>query len=152
MLSRVRTIAEFQFGRGTGRDLFPDSCRFITSRRGEVRQVLLEGERLATLRAHDGRLTLGLAGGRRLHEIRPGMIGRVVVREDVKSFIACGKNLFCKHVIQADPAIHAGDEVLIIDEGGQFIAVGEAVVSGAEMMECETGMAVSVRHGIQKEE
>ena len=91
MLSRVRTIADLQFGRGTGVQLFPDSCRFITSRRGGVRQVLLDGKRLATLRAHDGRLTLGLAGGKRLHEALPGQTGRVELREDVVPFIAAGK-------------------------------------------------------------
>lgn len=152
MLSRVRTIADLQFGRGIGNQLFPDSCRFITSRRGGVRQVLLDGKRLATLRAHDGRLTLGLAGGRRLCEALPGSEGKVEVLSDVMSFIAAGKNLFCRHVVRACPGIHAGDEVIITDRDGRFIAVGEAVLSGAEMMVFETGMAVSVRHGIQKEE
>jgi len=151
MLSRVRTIANLQFGRGIGNQLFPDSCRFITSRRGGVRQVLLDGKRLATLRAHDGRLTLGLAGGRRLHAAS-GSFGRVVLREDVTSFIAAGKNLFSRHVVQADPDIHAGDEVMVVDGDGQFIAIGEAVLSGNEMLAFESGMAVSVRHGIQKEE
>ena len=151
MLSRVRTIANLQFGRGIGNQLFPDSCRFITSRRGGVRQVLLDGKRLATLRAHDGRLTLGLAGGRRLHAAS-GSFGRVVLREDVTSFIAAGKNLFSRHVVQADPDIHAGDEVMVVDGDGRFIAIGEAILSGSEMLAFEAGMAVSVRHGIQKEE
>jgi uncharacterized protein with predicted RNA binding PUA domain len=75
-----------------------------------------------------------------------------VLREDVTSFIAAGKNLFSRHVIQADPDIHAGDEVLVVDGDGRFIAIGEAVLSGREMMAFDTGMAVSVRHGTQKEE
>lgn len=152
MLSRVRTIADLQFGRGTGVQMFPDSCRFITSRRGGVRQVLLDGKRLATLRAHDGRLTLGLAGGKRLHAALPGSSGRVILRDDVVSFIAAGKNLFSRHVVRADPGIHAGDEVMVIDGDGRFIAIGEAMLSGDEMLAFDTGMAVSVRHGIQKEE
>ncbi|HOL42492.1 MAG TPA: hypothetical protein PLY78_11735 [Methanospirillum sp.] len=55
-------------------------------------------------------------------------------------------------MVQADPDIHAGDEVLVVDQDDRFLAIGEAVVSGTEMIACETGMAVSVRHGIQKEE
>lgn len=151
MLSRVRTIADLQFGRGTGPMLFPDSCRFITSRRGEVRQVILDGKRIATLRAHDGRLTLGLAGGMRLFSILKTPAGRVVVKDDVASFIAEGKNLFCRHVIRCDPEIHAGDEVMLEDESGRFIAVGESVLSGEEMIAFDTGVAVSVRHGIKQE-
>ena len=114
--------------------------------------MLLDGKRLATLRAHDGRLTLGLAGGKRLYEALPVPVGRVVLREDVVSFIAGGKNLFNRHVVMADPEIHAGDEVLVTDGEGRFIAIGEAMVSGQEMLAFDTGMAVSVRHGIQKEE
>lgn len=152
MLRRVRTIADLQFGSGIGEELFPDSCRFITSRRGGVRQVLHDGRRLATLRAHDGRLTLGLAGGRRLYAALKSPSGRVVVRDDVKSFIAAGKNLFCRHVAGSDPCIYAGDEVIVVDGQGQFIAIGEAVLSGYEMAEFTTGMAVSVRHGSIEEE
>ena len=152
MLSRVRTIADLQFGTGIGSQMFPDTCRFITSRRGGVRQVLLDGKRLATLRAHDGRLTLGLAGGKRLYSALPGPSGRVVLRDDVTSFIAAGKNLFSRHVVRADLDIHSGDEVMVVDGEGRFIAIGEAMLSGDEMLAFDTGMAVSIRHGIQKEE
>ena len=151
MLKRVRTIADLQFGKGTGAGIFPDSCRFITSRRGGVRQALLDGKRLATLRAHDGRLTLGLAGAKRLHAVLVAPENRVVVREDVLPFIASGKNLFCRHVVESDPRIHAGDEVLVVDGTGSLVAIGEAVLSGEEMARFDTGMAVSVRHGIHQE-
>ena len=151
MLKRVRTIADLQFGRGTGIMLFPDSCRFIRSRRGEVRQVILDGKRVATLRAHDGRLTLGLAGGKRLFSILKSPGNRVIVKDDVASFISSGKNLFCRHVIRCDQTIHAGDEVVMEDETGQFLAIGEAVLSGDEMIAFETGVAVSVRHGKEQE-
>ena len=152
MLRRVQTIADLQFGSGIGEELFPDSCRFITSRRGGVRQVLLDGRRLATLRAHDGRLTLGLAGGKRLYAALQAPNGRAMVRDDVISFIAAGKNLFCRHVTGSDPGIHAGDEVIVVDGQGKFVAIGEAVLSGYEMAEFSTGMAVSVRHGSIEEE
>lgn len=41
---------------------------------------------------------------------------------------------------------------MVVDGDGRFIAIGEAILSGDEMLAFETGMAVSVRHGIQKEE
>ena len=91
-------------------------------------------------------------GGKRLYAALQAPLGRVVVRDDVKSFIAAGKNLFCRHVTGSDPGIHAGDEVIVVDGQGQFIAIGEAVLSGYEMAEFSTGMAVSVRHGSIEEE
>ncbi len=67
MLRRVRTIADYQFGRGAGEALFPEGCEFRLSTTGRIRQVLLAGERLAPVRAQDGRLTLSFAGAGRLH-------------------------------------------------------------------------------------
>ena len=38
-LSRVRMIADYQFGKGTGKELFPDGSTFQLSRTKRVRQV-----------------------------------------------------------------------------------------------------------------
>jgi uncharacterized protein with predicted RNA binding PUA domain len=152
MLRRVRILADYQFGKGVGTALFPDSSRFITSRRGGVRQVLLDGKRLATLRAHDGRLTLGLAGAERLMRLIPVPGYRVTVRDDVCQYIAAGKSVFSKHVITADRKIQAGDEVLVVSGDGRLQAVGSAVLSGYEMERSDFGMAVSIRKGSGTEE
>ncbi|MCZ7397723.1 MAG: pseudouridine synthase, partial [Candidatus Methanoperedens sp.] len=65
-LKRVRTIADYQFGKGVGEFLFPDNVNFQMSTTGKVRQIMLENNRMATVRAHDGMLTLSIAGARRL--------------------------------------------------------------------------------------
>ena len=151
MLKRVRILADYQFGKDVGNTLFPDSCRFVTSRRGGVRQVMLNGRRLATLRAHDGRLTLGLAGAECLEKILPFPGYRVVVRDDVCPFIAAGKSVFSKHVSVADKKIQAGDEVLVVSSDGRLQAVGNALLSGDEMEMSDSGVAVSVRKGTKQE-
>lgn len=152
MLSRVRTIADYQFGKGVGDVVFPDDARFISSRRGEVRQVLLGSHRLATLRAHDGRLTLGLAGAMLLHAALRAPLSRVSVGDEVIPFIGAGKSVFAKHVISADSALQAGDEVLVVTSDDRLIAIGNAVMGGEEMISFMTGMAVQVRKGILQEE
>ena len=65
-LARVQAIADFQFGNLCGTALFPEGCTFLFSTTGRIRQILYEGNRLATVRASDGRLTLGIEGGRRI--------------------------------------------------------------------------------------
>lgn len=152
MLRRVRILADYQFGKNTGDALFPDACRFITSRRGGVRQVLLEGRRLATLRAHDGRLTLGLAGAERMSTILCPPLYRVRIVDEVGSFIAAGKSVFAKHVVDADPMIQAGDEVLVVSGDGTLLAVGGAQISGDEMCRSCSGVAVQVRKGKNQED
>lgn len=152
MLKRVQVLGDYQFGKGIGGQMFPDSCRFITSRRGGVRQVTLEGRRLATLRAHDGRLTLGLEGAKRLHQLLPSPLYRVMVQDDVCPYIAAGKSVFSKHVIVADPGIQAGDEVLVVSSDGLLQAVGNAMLGGDEMRESGSGVAVQVRKGKNQED
>jgi uncharacterized protein with predicted RNA binding PUA domain len=147
MQTQVRVIADFQFGRGAGNALFPDGCEFILSRTGRIRQVTIEGKRLATIRASDGRLTLGIEGARRLLAGLPGLSYRVVMTDEVTEFVGQGKNAFARHVIGADPSIRAGDEVMAVTSGDDLLATGEAVLSGREMLVFKYGVAVKVRQG-----
>ena len=64
-LARVQAIADYQFGSLAGTGLFPEGCEFLLSTTGRIRQILYGGVRLATIRASDGRLTLGMEGARR---------------------------------------------------------------------------------------
>jgi uncharacterized protein with predicted RNA binding PUA domain len=146
-LERVRTIADLQFGRGIGARLFPDGVTFTRSTTGRVRNVMLGEDRLATVRAQDGRLVLGLAGAQRLHEVLPPPAYRAVVLDEVEEFVAAGKNAMAKHVAEADPQIRAGDEVLVVASGDRLVATGTAVLSGPEMTACMYGVAVNVRSG-----
>ncbi|MEN6341292.1 MAG: PUA domain-containing protein [Methanospirillum sp.] len=144
---RVRTIADLQFGRNVGVGLFPDDVTFTRSTTGRIRNVLLGKERLATIRAQDGRLVLGIAGARRLHAMLAAPAYRVVVLDEVEEFVAAGKNAMAKHVTGADPAIRAGDEVLVVAGDDRLVATGTAVLSGTEMTACMYGVAVNVRSG-----
>jgi uncharacterized protein with predicted RNA binding PUA domain len=147
MLARVRVIADYQFGAGAGAGLFPDGCEFALSQTGRVRQVFLDGERLATVRAGDGRLTLSFLGANRLRGAIPPQAYRVAVDPSVAEFIAKGKTAFAKHVIAADPGIRAGDEVLLVMGDDELLATGMALLSGAEMLSFNNGPAVKVRQG-----
>jgi uncharacterized protein with predicted RNA binding PUA domain len=149
-LRRVQTIADYQFGRGVGIGLFPEECTYIFSTTGRIRQILFGGVRLATVRASDGRLTLGIEGAKRLRTILPAPGYRVVIQDDVAEFVAQGKNAFAKHVVAADPAIRAGDDVLVVAGNDRLIACGSAVVSGTEMLAFNYGVAVRVRQGSEK--
>lgn len=150
-LRRVQVIADYQFGGNCGTALFPEGCTFILSTTGRIRQVLYNGVRLATVRASDGRLTLGIEGAYRLRDALPAPAYRVVVREDVAEFVAKGKNAFAKHIVAADPQIRAGDDVMVVAAGDRVIACGAAMLSGTEMLAFKYGAAVKVRQGSEKD-
>lgn len=147
-IDQLRTVAAYQFGSGAGRALFPEGADFEMHRSasGRPRQVHLDGDRLVTL-GTDGRFTLGLAGGRHLAAELSHPTYRVVVGDESEPFVRDGKNVFNKFVIEADPAIRAGDEVIVTHERGDVIGVGRAEVDAGSMADFETGMAVLIREG-----
>lgn len=151
LLRMVRVIADYQFGRGAGKVLFPDSCKFVLSpTTGKIRQVKDGGVRIATLKADTGLFTLSIVGARRLHRFFEYPRLRVVVLREVSEFIAKGRSVFAKHVVDVDEIIRANDEVLVVDEDDNLLATGKAVLSAREMLEFERGVAVMVRQGIKQ--
>lgn len=149
-LPRVRRIADFQFGRGAGLALFPDDVTFAYSNTKRVRYVNLGKERLVTLRASDGRFTLGYAGAKRLHDFLPSPSNRVEIIDEAVPFVADGKNAMAKHVVKSDNEILAEDEVFVVDKDDNLIATGMAVLSGCEMIGFNYGTAVKTRQGKNK--
>jgi uncharacterized protein with predicted RNA binding PUA domain len=147
-LQRVRSVADYQFGRGVGRMLFPENVEIQFSKAtGRIRYVNLNGERLATLRPTDGLLSLSIVAARLMVK-RLSLKGCLVtVRSDVSEFVADGGDVFAAHVVKVDEAVHAKDEVIVVDESGEVLAVGRAMLSSSEMLAFKTGVAVKVRHG-----
>jgi uncharacterized protein with predicted RNA binding PUA domain len=152
MLDRVRTIADYQFGKGVGAVLFPDGVKFIMGRTGRLRQVLEGDKRIATLRASDGFFTLSAHGGQKLKDALPFPKKRVVMDDDAAPFVAKGKTAFCKFVLECDPEIRALEEVLLVDKDDNLLATGQARLCAAEMKSFKKGIAVSVRYGVQGKE
>lgn len=147
-IKRVRTIADYQFGRGAGDILFSDDVKFQFSTTKRIRQILLDNERIATVRAKDGMLTLSMKGAGKLHGFINYPEQRVVVNGDAAPFVAKGKTAFSRHVVGVDPEIRAGQEVLVVDENDRLLATGKTVLSALEMLAFKKGIAVDIRSGI----
>lgn len=149
---RIRSVADYQFGKGIGRALFPRTVRITFSRKTRrIRYIYLDDERLATLRPTDGFFSLSLYGARRIADGRQRARCFVSVQSSVAHFIAKGGDVFAKHVRTADDEIRARDEVIIFDEEHNLLAVGRALLSGEEMRAFKRGVAVKVRRGCLEE-
>jgi uncharacterized protein with predicted RNA binding PUA domain len=151
-LSRIRSIADYQFGKGVGAKLFPNKVQITYSKAtGRIRYIHLNGERLATLRPTDGLLSLSITAAQVVAENRDVAKCFVTVQTDVSEFIADGRDVFAAHVVKTDEEIRAKDEVIVVDEADQVLAVGRALLSSGEMAAFKTGVAVKVRRGCAKE-
>jgi uncharacterized protein with predicted RNA binding PUA domain len=147
-LQRIRSVADYQFGQGIGKLLFPDTVEIQFSRAtGRIRYVNLDGERLVTLRPTDGLFSLSIAAADRLVEFSKSSPFRAIIRSDVSEFVAEGGDVFAVHVVRVDETVHAKDELIVVDETCKVLGVGRALLSGPEMLAFKTGVAIKIRHG-----
>jgi len=147
-LERIRSVADYQFGKGVGARLFPKNARISYSRRtNRIRYVHLDGEWLVTMRPTDGLFSLSIAGAKRIAE-NAHIIGCLVkVRTDVSRFVAEGGDVFAAHVVHVGDEVRPMDETIVVDEEGKVLAVGRAVLSAEEMRVFRRGIAVKTRRG-----
>ena len=150
-LRQLKVVAQYQFGKEFADILAPDDILITFSKTTKkVREVLLNGKRLATLRANDGLYSIGLEGAKRIIKHTKSPRRRVIVQSDVSEFIADGRNVFAKHVVNVDPEIRPEDEVVVVSEEDKLLAVGRAQLSAEYMLAFQKGTAVKVRYGIKK--
>ncbi|WP_440060107.1 PUA domain-containing protein [Thermogladius sp. 4427co] len=146
-LRELRMIAKHQFG--VGEEFIPDNAIGEFSQNTlKLRRVFVDSQPYLAVRATDFKFNLYIASGRVLNRLLPHPRLRVYVPTKYSDFIAKGGNVFCKHVLMADPDIRPEDEVLVVDEKGDLIAVGRAVKPGWEMVFYKWGEAVRIRQGV----
>jgi uncharacterized protein with predicted RNA binding PUA domain len=152
-LGKVRSIADYQLGKNVGAKLFPQNVEFEYSKRtGRIRFINLNGERLATLRPTDGLLSLSIKAAVFMAENLPNAKCYVTIKNDVSKYIAEGGDVFAVHVVAVDDDVRAKDEVIVLDEDKQVLAVGRTVLSAPQIRAFKTGVAVKVRHGIKSKD
>ena len=133
ILHELRSISKYQFG--------PNGDSFIkdeTIAKGRYhKQIYYNHEQIAILNMDYGLYRLNLPGGELLKEQN---INIVEINFDLTT-----NTLFSPGVIKADPNILPNDEVVIVN-GDNLVAVGKAVMTGQEMEESDSGVAVKIRH------
>ena len=147
-LQKIRSIGDYQFGKGLGHKLFPNDVKITYSKRtGRIRHVFLNKDRLVTLRPTDGLFSLTINGAERLVEKKRRLRLCVMINDEAKPFVVVGRSVFAKHVVRADEEIRPQEEVIVVDDKSDVLAVGKAVLSGKEMKTFKKGVAVRVRRG-----
>jgi 7-cyano-7-deazaguanine tRNA-ribosyltransferase len=148
-LLRVKAVADLQFGKGAGAALLDGKVKLVLSKNTDrIRNVHLDGAHVLSMRAGDGFFTLKPAGGHILKKAFPSPKLRVTVNPDSAEFNRQGRNVFCGFVLDADPDIVPGDEVLVVDGSDELCAIGQSRMTRDEMLAFKKGIAVRVRDGI----
>lgn len=150
-LQKIRSIADYQFGKGVGNKFFTDEVRIFYSRNtGKIRYIHLKDELLATLQPTTGLFILSVAGAKRMmHEVDHPRLW-VKVEDDAESFVSRGRSVFAKHVNDVDTEIRPNEEVIVVNRKNEVLAIGRSLLSGMEMKAFNRGVAVRVRHGLSE--
>lgn len=148
-LLRVRATADYQFGRGAADALLKGEVSYVVSKNtGRIRNVLVDGRHVLSMRADDGLFTLKAQGASRLYEAFDFPRLRIVVDPDAVPFHREGKNVFAKFVKDADPELRPGDEILVVSPEDELCAVAQAAMNRREMLAFKRGVAAFVREGV----
>ena len=133
-LLRYRAHADFYFGQGAGDALLEGK---IVVRGREIQD---EAKKPLASWTINGSMALSMHGARRLERL-----GRYIVR--IGDFLPRG-SLLAPGVVEADEQIRPGDEVIVVGE--KAFGVGRARMSGWEMAASSRGVAVDLRHIVER--
>jgi uncharacterized protein with predicted RNA binding PUA domain len=95
-----------------------------------------------------GKFSLSLEGAKLLKSNSNSPHFRVIVMDEVQEFIKQGKSVFCKHVIEIDKILRPGNEVIVVNEKDELLAVGKLLIPSLLFAGKSLGVAVSVRKGV----
>lgn len=151
-LEELRVLVDYQLGLGAGKALIPSLDRVLVTvspNTLRIRNVYVDGRLAFSIRAGDSKIILHIYGGYLLWR-NYNKYPKVIIVNEVSDFIADGGNVFAKHVLHVDDYLRAGDEVIVINEQSNLLAVGTLKLSPTEILSFTYGEAVRVREGIKK--
>ncbi len=151
-LRRLRKIIDYQIGLGAGKILLPSTNRVevaVSPNTMRIRNVYVDGRLAFSVRASDTKILLHIYGGKLLIESYRNP-PKVVIANEIAPYIIEGGNVFARHVLSIKEWLRAGDEVVVVDESRNLVAVGTLKLSPEEILFFTRGEAVRVRDTIRK--
>ncbi len=152
-IRKIKAISDYQFGPEITDVLFKDveNIRIKRSKNTDkIRYIYLDDELLLTLRPTNSFFTLTVLSARKIiQNIVPPKL-RVIIQNDISEFIKKGRNVFCKHVIDIDENLRPMDEVIVVNQDGDLLAIGRVKIPISYIKTFKRGIAIDVRKGIKK--
>jgi uncharacterized protein with predicted RNA binding PUA domain len=115
-----------------------------------MRHIYYQENLLLNFRPTNGFFTLSLFSAKKIIKSVPKPILRVIVQNEISEFIKKGRNVFCKHIIDIDDNLRALDEVIVVNQKDELLAIGKLMFPVPYLRSFKRGIAVNVRRGIDK--
>ncbi len=152
---KLSQIIDYQFGSNISKILLGDISNihklrvYKSPNTLRIREVYFNDKPIFTVRAEDFKILLRIYGAYLLWKNIEKPYYRAVIINDVAEYIANGGNVFSRHILQIDENRRCGDEVLVVDEEDNLLAVGTLKLSPEEILFFTRGEAVRVRETIR---
>ena len=105
---------------------------------------------MLNLRPTNGFFTLSLFAANKIIKNISTPRLRAVVLNDISDFIRKGRNVFCKHVLDIDDNLRPLDEIIVVNQKNNLLAIGKLAIPIPYVRSFKTGIAIKVRKGIDK--
>jgi len=152
-IDRVKTVLDYQFGKGTGDVLTNGEIELVVSKKTKrLRNLILNGGHVVSLSHRRGLFILQERGAEIIQKTNAFPKFRVVVNAETAEFNKKGKSVFCKFIESIDSNLRAMDECIVVTPKDELVAFGKLIVSPKELELGQQGMAVRVRAGIGNKE
>ncbi len=144
---KIRATADYQFFEGAGKTLTDGKLQYVKNNKGRIKNVVLNGSHILSIRYYDGFFTLKKEGARELWRETSSPVMRIVVADESAEFNREGKSVFSKFVTNMSEDLRKGDEALIVTKEDELVAVGRAFLTDEEVKVFDQGLAANVREG-----
>ena len=121
----------------------------ISAKTKRIKYIYINKKLFATVRTN-GTYALTTYGSQLILDNDKERKNCVVINNDIREYIEKSGSVFAKHVLTAGKNIFPESEALIIDEKHNLIAVGKSILSKEMMEKMNKGVAVKIRHRINK--
>ena len=146
---RVSMLLDYIFGKEVSKTISGLKVDLKFSKKtGRLKNIMISDKLFATMRV-DGGLALTLEGGQILNRSPEFRQNTVKITEDASKYIALGKSVFAKHIVECGSRIKPGSEVVVLDSNNHVLAVGKAILSSKMMIDFSSGVAVKIRNSIE---
>ncbi|MFX0018378.1 MAG: PUA domain-containing protein [Promethearchaeota archaeon] len=152
-LRKVKAICDYQFGPLITDVLFDNNNNIhieFSKNTGRMRHIYYHENLLLNFRPTNGFFTLSIFSAKKIIRSVPKPILRVIVQNEISEFIKKGRNVFCKHIIDIDDNLRALDEVIVVNQKDELLAIGKLMFPVPYLRSFKRGIAVNVRRGIDK--
>ena len=153
-LRKAKAISDYQFGQSVTDLLFEDENEILfefSKNTAKIKHVYYKDKLLLNLRPTNGYFTLSLFSADKIIKNTPPPKMRAIVISEISDFIRKGRNVFCKHVVNIDENLRPSDEIIVVNQENEILAIGKLLIPVPYVQSFKTGVAIKVRKGLSNQ-